>query len=132
MIGENHGVLSERTDQTLRSPLKTFLAIFDILGGARKKIWVRRLTTFFHSGSAEPDRDVSLSRLFFSRIRQSNVEIIRLSSVVGLSSAPFLSISINRTDSYRSLELTSYVFRMIIDWCMVIGGTIHIFTFPFT
>jgi hypothetical protein len=35
--GENHGVESDMTDQTLRSPLKTFLAIFDILGGARKK-----------------------------------------------------------------------------------------------
>ena len=38
VVGENHGVESERTDQTLRSPLNTFLAIFYILSGARKKI----------------------------------------------------------------------------------------------
>ena len=38
VVGENHGVESERTDQTLRSPLNKFLAIFYILSGARKKI----------------------------------------------------------------------------------------------
>ena len=36
VVGENHGVERERTDQTLRSPLHTFLAIFYILSGAHK------------------------------------------------------------------------------------------------
>jgi hypothetical protein len=38
VVGENYGVESERTDQTLRSPFKNILAIFNILSGARKKI----------------------------------------------------------------------------------------------